>query len=285
MSEPAPISPEALLAYIRSLEARINNSTQATNNLSSAKEPKAPNPEKFSGKMTEAKNFVATCRDIFVLQPSRFPDEKTKIIYVGTNLIGNALTWYRNVRTEHERTPNPGLSNVESFFQLLLDTFEDPNAINNARDQLSRIKQGKESCLNYSTRFRNMAVETGYNEVAKVALFRNGLNNDLKDALANVQSLPEKFEDFVKLAITMDNRQYQRRIEHQRSKPRSFEPMQLDNITVNQLNNPKAPLSTEERNMRMKNGLCLYCGERGHLVKQCPRKPKNDQPRQESRMA
>lgn len=275
MPEPTP---ETLLAYIQSLEARINNPNKPN-------EPKVANPEKFNGKMTEAKNFVATCRDIFALQPSRFPDEKTKIIYVGTNLIGNALTWYRNVRTEHEKSANPGLSDVESFFRLLLSTFDDPNAINNSRDQLSRIKQGKESCLNYSTRFRNMAVETGYNEVAKVALYRNGLNNDLKDALANVQSLPETFEDFVKLATTLDNRQYQRRIEYQRSTPRSFEPMQLDNIKVSQENGPKAPLSTKMKNYRMKNGLCLYCGDRGHILKNCTKRPKNDQPRQESRMA
>lgn len=279
MTEPVPTN---LMEYIRTLETKIN--TLATNPIQ-PREPKVPNPERFNGKMSDAKNFVATCRDIFALQPSRFANETTKIIFVGTNLTGNAQTWYRNIRLEHESTANPGLNDVESFFRLLLYTFDDPNAVNNSRDQLSRIKQGKDSCLNYSTRFRNMAIETGYNEVAKVALYRNGLNETIKDALANLQTLPENFEDFVKLAINMDNRQYQRRVEHRREhqsrEPRAV-PMQLDNLEVK---SPRAPLSKELKEYRMKNGLCLYCGERGHLLKECTKKPKNEAPRMESRMA
>jgi len=277
MTEP---SPNSLLDYIRTLEARINALTSTS---TTPREPKVANPEKFNGKMSDVKNFVATCRDIFALQPSRFKDETTKIIFVGTNLTGNALTWYRNIRLEHESSPNPGLNDVESFFRLLLYTFDDPNAVNNSRDQLSRIKQGKESCLNYSTRFRNIAIETGYNEVAKVALYRNGLNETIKDALA-MQTLPENFEDFVKLAINLDNRQFQRRVEHRREHQRqpTAEPMQLDNL---ELKSPKSPISQEVKEYRMKNGLCLYCGDRGHLLKNCIKKPKNELPRQESRMA
>lgn len=270
MSEP-PVTPEMLLNYIQSLEARISTSV-------SAKEPKISNPEKFSGKMSDAKNFVAVCRDIIALQPSRFPDERSKIIFVGTNFVGNALTWYRNVRMEHEWTANPELATIERFFELILYTFDDPNSVYVSRDQLSRIKQGNESCLSYTTRFRNVAIETGYNEVAKVALFRNGLNDSLKDALANMQSLPETFEQFSKLAITLDNRQYQRRVEHR--KFHGPQPMQLDTITT-----PGLSLKKELKEYRMKNGLCLYCGERGHLLKECGKRPKNGEPRREKRIS
>jgi hypothetical protein len=259
--------------YIQSLEAKINALTAIP-----TREPKVANPEKFTGRMSDAKNFVATCRDIFALQPSRFTNETQKIIFVGTNLTGNALTWYRNIRLEHESASNPGLSDVESFFRLLLYTFDDPNAVNNSRDQLSRIKQGRESCLSYSTRFRNIAIETGYNEVAKVALYRNGLNETIKDALANMQTLPEKFEDFVKLAINLDNRQFQRRVEHQRENPKRYEPMHIDTVSAGAAR--KGPLDLATKEYRKKNGLCLYCGERGHQLKDCTKKPKNGPPRQ-----
>jgi ribosomal protein L32 len=202
---------------------------------------------------------------------------------VGTNLSGNALTWYRNIRLEHETSPNPGLATSEAFFRMILYTFDDPNSVNNSRDQLSRIKQGRESCLAYSTRFRNIAIETGYNEVAKVALFRNGLNDSLKDALANIQSTPEHFEEFAKLAITLDNRQYQRRVEYRKVHEVSTagpQPMQLDTITT-----PGLSLKKELKEYRMKNGLCLYCGERGHLLKECGKRPKNGEPRQEKRIS
>ncbi|OLY79938.1 hypothetical protein AYI68_g5978 [Smittium mucronatum] len=32
---------------------------------------------------------------------------------------------------------------------------------------------------------------------------------------------------------------------------------------------PRGPLSFEEKNRRMQNGLCLYCGSEGHIVKEC----------------
>ena len=42
--------------------------------------------------------------------------------------------------------------------------------------------------------------------------------------------------------------------------------MQIDTIRVKHL-------TPEEKKRRMEEGLCLYCGEGGHRVPNCPKKP------------
>jgi transposase InsO family protein len=44
-------------------------------------------------------------------------------------------------------------------------------------------------------------------------------------------------------------------------------------IDVNNISGPRRKLTPEEKEVRRSNGLCLYCGEGGHFVKECPRKP------------
>ncbi|PVU99276.1 hypothetical protein BB560_005531, partial [Smittium megazygosporum] len=99
--------------------------------------------------------------------PSRFANDNVKICFVGSLLIGNALTWYRNAKAEHEQTRNIVFENIDLFFETLREVFDDPNYVSNARDLVSRMRQGRDSCLNYTTKFRNVALETGYNEIAK----------------------------------------------------------------------------------------------------------------------
>ncbi|OMH80287.1 hypothetical protein AX774_g6280 [Zancudomyces culisetae] len=56
-------------------------------------EPKVPTPEKFSGgRKDNVKNFLSTVRTVFKLQPSRFPTEHIKVLYIGTLLTDGAQT-------------------------------------------------------------------------------------------------------------------------------------------------------------------------------------------------
>ncbi|XP_039980330.1 uncharacterized protein LOC120788552 [Xiphias gladius] len=78
--------------------------------------------------------------------------------------------------------------------------------------------------------------------------------------------LPKSFEGLVELAIKIDNRMQERERLRGATGPGSApfspkeEPMQLG----------RTRLSQQERQRRQREGLCLYCGEMGHFLAQCP---------------
>ncbi|PVU91407.1 hypothetical protein BB561_004406 [Smittium simulii] len=123
-------------------------------------------------------------------------------------------------------------------------------------------------------------METGYNEVVRVALYRNGLNNQIKDALASIIHLPESFKEFSRLVTNLDNRQFYRKMEQNRRQNYSsgfqkniptdgHTAMEIDNISLQNQNKPRGPLTKEEKKNRIANGKCLYCGTKGYKAKNC----------------
>ncbi|KLO15535.1 hypothetical protein SCHPADRAFT_789774, partial [Schizopora paradoxa] len=50
-------------------------------------------------------------------------------------------------------------------------------------------------------------------------------------------------------------------------------PMDIDALRTNAKpasnSQKRGKLTPEEREMRIKNGLCLYCGKKGHVVNEC----------------
>ena len=69
------------------------------------KEPKVATPEKFNGSSKDLKNFIASVENAMQLQPSRFPSEHIKILYIGTLLTGDALTWFRTLTATPDSIP------------------------------------------------------------------------------------------------------------------------------------------------------------------------------------
>jgi hypothetical protein len=244
-------------------------------------------PEKFNGHSKDLKNFIASVENAMLLQPSRFPSDHIKILYIGTLLTGDALTWFRTLAATPGATP----SSISEFWTLLSANFGDPCAEWTARSKLKALRQGKQSCVTYTTKFKQLGLESGYNTLALLQLYHDGLNDSIKDALAQTASVPEDLEAYTQLCIRIDNRQFTRRMEKGISTPSQVAmsgspllpgqtlpagptPMQLDTIQFH----PKGQLTSEEKQRRMTQGLCLYCGLAGHLAKTCPKKTKFNHP-------
>lgn len=252
------------------------------------KHPKVALPEKFDGSIGKCRDFVASVENIFALQPSCFATDEAKTRFIGTLLTKDALSWFRDLVERNSDL----LSKYDAFmedFQLL---YSDPHKQRHAQSSLKRLKQGKGSVLTYSSRFRRLALDTGHNAEALRDQFREGLNDDVKDVLASNLTEPDQFEDFIRYCIKIDNRLYDRKLEKTSFKSgnttfRSVQrfqgfrtnpdtqnqsvPMELDAITTDAVKK----LSKAERDRRMEEKLCLYCGEAGHRVRYCPKKEKS----------
>jgi hypothetical protein len=246
--------------------------------------PKTPMPEKFEGKISKYRDFLASVKNYFVLQGFRYPTDETKIRFIGTLLSGDPLTWFRTLIESDSAI----LLDMELFIKEFQANYDDPYVQSHAQTAIRRLKQGKNSVVTYAAKFRRLAADTGYNSDAKVSMFRSGLNDDVKDVLSTALEEPTEFEDFINYCIKIDHRIYDRRLEkknasshtHGDPHPKKFEtprsgpttPMDLDGLQEV----PKhKKLTKEERERRIKEKLCLYCGESGHRVSRCPNKPKN----------
>ena len=152
----------------------------------------------------------------------------------------------------------------------------------------------------YAVDFCILAAECGWDERALQGIFVKGLSEELKDELA-ARDETSSLDELISLATRLDNRLRERRRERAArlrppyspspswsarppalsppppgpptssgspsapsSRPSTEEPMQLGRTRLSQV----------ERLRRRRLGLCIYCGQAGHLLAQCPVLPK-----------
>ncbi|KAJ1098499.1 hypothetical protein NDU88_003610 [Pleurodeles waltl] len=112
-----------------------------------------------------------------------------------------------------------------------------------------------------------------------------GLKEELKDILAQIDPQPANCQDLINLVLRLDHRLNERKGTRNKTEKHSWhahdnkdprtprertpEPMEIGTI--------RRPLTKDEKDLRRKNGQCLYCGRKGHFAKDCPIKTKSKQ--------
>ncbi len=228
--------------------------------------PRLAFPERFDGDSTRCKGFLLQCSLFVNQQPSLYPTESSRIAFVCSLLTGKALDW----ATAVWRTDGSAFPTFDSFLHHFREVFEHPAEGRGAGEQLLALSQGRKTAADYALSFRTLAAQTTWVEDTLKLLFRRGLNTELQSELA-CRDEGRTLSQFIELTIHIDNliraRRTVRSAPH--SPPRSQttgEPMQLG----------FTPLTPQERERRMQNQLCLYCGQAGHMRNTCPVRPTSD---------
>ncbi|KAL0163719.1 hypothetical protein M9458_039472, partial [Cirrhinus mrigala] len=180
-------------------------------------------------------------------------------------LTGRALQWAKAIWNAN----NPIINSYEQFTAHFSEVFSTVTNTLSTSDQLFRLQQGTSSVNDYTLRFRTLAAASGWNETALLGAYRQGLNPEIRAAMA-------LYDDSIGLETFLQRttRVSQRLAACQPpvTAPQSAsvaactpvpEPMQMDSKR----------LSRTERNRRITLGLCLYCGQNGHLIRKCPIRP------------
>ena len=251
------------------------------------REPKLANPRPFDGTFSQFRGFLMQCELMFAHQPNHFQSPAARVAFITNLTTGDALNWAQAILTARPEL----LTDYPAFLVELKRVFDHPTAGQDVGARLMSIHQGTRTAAAYSTEFRTLAAESGWNEAGLKSAFRQGLNETIKDEL--VRDKPATLDELVALAIDIDERSRERRREktrHQTSSPRLHEstpgsstpklspsstaesttllpgeePMQLG----------RARLTAAEKQRRRTQGLCLYCGEKGHVRDACPVLPK-----------
>src|SRR5690606_28997540 len=176
----------------------------------------------------------------------------------------------------------------ELLLRELERVFGTPYKVRHDEHQLNNLCQDGD-IIKYVTQFRILTANIPWNELALIFIFRKGLSAEVQDELARMpehRSLNDLMDKATSAYQRLSNRRKEkswRSFDFPRSKPQNKpqnqgsqgssatskpsgpEPMDLDAVK------PKK-LSKEERDQRIKDGVCLYCGKKGHFAKECPAK-------------
>ena len=156
------------------------------------------------------------------------------------------------------------------------------------------IKQGNRPCSHLVSDFQRLIMEAGWSITAPSVfeIFYKALNEDVKDEIAK-QDRPVTTNEYFKMAIKIDNRLFERKQEKRQDnsakstpkkfkdssngsyKPRKSTGMNVKTPSSNLMATGRPKLTEEEKARRKQKGLCIYCGESGHILKNCPARPKN----------
>lgn len=238
-----------------------------------------PPPERYSGAPGSCRPFLVQCSLIFELQPSAFPSERSRVAYIVSLLTGRARDW----GTAEWEKQSAICSSVKLFSDELRKVFDHVTPGREVARGLFNLTQGGRSVSDYSIEFRTVAAESNWNAASLFDAFYNGLSDDIKDELA-ARDLPVDLDALVSLSIRIDGRLRERRRERVRSAASparvnqpSYPPGRPSEQHTNAPGDASEPmqlgrtrLSTAERQRRLKENRCLYCGQDGHFASSCP---------------
>ncbi|KAK0139622.1 Retrotransposon-derived protein PEG10 [Merluccius polli] len=240
-------------------------------------------PAQYNGEPGMSKTFLIDCSIHFELTPHAFPTDRSKIAFMISHLTGRAKAW---ASAEWGRC-SPICNSLADFQTALSRTFDPVSDDREKAQELSGLRQGKDSVCDYAIRFRTLSAESGWNSTA----LYDGLAAPIQDLLVPLD-LPTGLDELIALAVRTDNRLGQLRRHREdrtartegvsrsqtQGRPASytFPPVQHNRIPAEEEGIPmqlgRARLTQEERRKRLLEGRCFYCGETGHLVLICPAK-------------
>ncbi|KAL7841399.1 hypothetical protein SRHO_G00250900 [Serrasalmus rhombeus] len=199
--------------------------------------------------------------------PSQFRLETDKVHFVISLLTGRAKEWATALWTINSEI----LQSESRFLSQFKAVFAHSPTGKEVGSQICDLKQGTRSAADYALDFRTLAAGSGWSEPALKTMFMRGLREDVQAEL--VFRGPElTLNQAIEAAISLDSLLRGRRrlmreslppVFSGESSPREAEPMQLG----------RTRLTPEEKQRRRREGLCLYCGQAGHLCSSCPIRP------------
>ncbi|KAM9452535.1 uncharacterized protein ACWYII_047030 [Salvelinus alpinus] len=265
---------ETLAAQVSDLSGQFQSLRlvpPATSWSSESPEPRVNNPPCYSGQPTECRSFLTQCDIVFSLQPNTYSSERARIAYVISLLTGRAREWGTAIWEARAECSDV----YQNFKEEMIRVFDRSVFGKEASRGLASLCQGDRSITDYSIEFRTLAASSDWNEPALLARFLEGLHAEVKDEILS-REVPSSVDSLIALAIRIERRVDLRHRARGRelalaglpfsaSRPSpsigsETEPMQLGGVHI----------STKERERRITNRLCFYCGSAGHFVMSCP---------------
>lgn len=217
---------QALAAQIATLSAQTATIQQTVASTPAAAAPSAPSsgpsgtvrvkePRQFTSKATDVEAFLDEITNNIYLQRRTLSSDYERSIFLSLYLAdGNPKSWYQAIRSS-----NPTLLN--DFNALIKDFrshFGDSDLESTAYRKIKALRQTG-SCAAYASRFRELVVYLDWTDKSKIAAFREGLKDSVRDLLITVRPKPTIFDEFVKICVEIDNAVHENELDKRHAKP------------------------------------------------------------------
>ena len=227
----------------------------------------------FAGDRRYLKGFLAKMSLIFMINPERFANDETKVIYVISRLYGNAMNWAASLMENQD----PCLFNYDAFVARMKSVYGNYDSVFIANQKLKNIKQRRLGDIsNYILEFNKYADESSWNEEAKMDAFLTDLHDAIATKILEMFPGPRSLTAMQTIASRIDGRLSAHKLFFNTTNKPNLNNKNNNNKRGWNLNknNPKqkfrGPLSNEEKERRKRENLCLYCGSPNHSLNNCP---------------
>ena len=176
--------------------------------LSSEKRAKVPKPHDYDGDRQKLPTFAREAETYIADQGlDRVADTEKAINIIAGYLTGTAATWYTTAYLARAENENFWASR-EEFWRDLKARFGEADPTFSARTRLSRLRQGGNSVQSYSSKFNELALQTGYNDEALVQEYFKGLNTDILQGIFRRDTIPATLEKAIAAATREENAKF-----------------------------------------------------------------------------
>ena len=266
---------------------------------------KVREPDTFDGSdPRKLRDFLVSCNLHFRDRPLIFASDEKRILFILSFLKGSALSWFEPGLNDPTDSAH-WMWNYQAFLSELEDNFGPHDPVGDAEKALDELVMKKTArIVKYNVSFWELASRVGWNEAALRDRYFRGLPLRLRTEVLRGGKPPTLAALQLK-AQDADNiywmQEEEIRLEskssgnignpskkdsnktptpsskphpapHYPSKPFSKNPPKVKpKSSISDKLGKNGKLTGEERERRMKEGLCLYCGEKGHVAHDCPK--------------
>ncbi|MBW0532847.1 hypothetical protein O181_072562 [Austropuccinia psidii MF-1] len=251
-------------------------------------------PEFFDGtEPFRVRSFIQSCQLIFHNDPANFSQERKKVLYDTSFLVGRAAKWIEPYLSNVTNQDSSYLLNSWPLFESQLFTvFGDPNEVRKAEAELGGFIMKEDGHVSLKIAdFRSLvSIIRNWGERALIHHFRKGLASRILDQLASHPSNIDSLQDLMDVSLVLDTRYHERKKEkkpeasksnyhhHQNSsrsshKKKNLHSQKRDKPHSSLLNKNFKPKGSEKEK-RIKEGLCTFCGGK-HSIESCSKRPQN----------
>jgi hypothetical protein len=177
----------------------------ATPSESSRISERLPDPEKFKGDRKDLQRFVSQIHEKLIVNQDRFPTAASRCSYVTSRLSGPPYA--QILPYIHKGVCQ--LPDYEDILNILEQAFGDPNRVNNARNDLFRLRQTNKDFGSFFAKFQRLALEGEMPKDALSTLLEQAISQELRSMLIHHEPPSRSYLQFAAFLQDLENRRRQ----------------------------------------------------------------------------